>query len=116
MSLFQNCSPCLGESSHSSTIAFFKIVMIRVMCEQVQLKICGKPCLEECAKWPSRAGLQKGLPIPQSFPFTADVTLALLGARKMDSAVVAKLGMKRLIWYHAVASSEMGWAGGTAVD
>lgn len=65
--------------------------------------------------WLLGAELQKGLPTPRSFPFAAALAFAVLGAGPMGSAIVAKLGMKRLTWYGAVASSEMGCAGGTAM-
>lgn len=64
--------------------------------------------------WLSRSELQKGLPTPWSFPFAAAVNICSAGSREDGSAVVVKLEMNRLIWYNAVASSEMGCAGRTA--
>lgn len=111
MSLFQDCSPCSGESSHSKTMGFFQIVMIRVMCERVQLKICGKPCLGQCTDHGRAA---EGSAYPMVLSSHGSCNICSSGRRKMGAAIVAKLELSRGIWYSAVASSEMGCAGGTA--
>lgn len=96
-----------GEAPTPVLVLLFVIVMIRVMCEQVQPVIHGVGW--STAHMAVQGSAEKGLPTPSSSPLPAAVTVALLGAGMVGSALVAKLEMSRLIQHSSILWAWVCW-------